>query len=692
MPPVPCLTSLPVSFRRSRLRVFTVMRLASKLGFWCLAVSCLVGSASAQQLAFRLGGPGGDVTVGAGEQRLTAVCFLGTQCPMARVYVGRLNELQRAYQDQGLRIVGVFSNYQDTLEDIRQYIEAHQVEFSVVDDSGNRVADQYGATRTPEVFLLDDQLKLRYHGRIDDQYAPGVARSSARQNDLQDAVEALLAGKPVRIPETTAMGCIIGRVPRELSKAGLEAQEIRPSLGDESSELDSSDVTFHKDVVAMIQRNCLECHRDGEIGPFAMDNYREVVGWAETMLETMENQRMPPWHADPQFGQFVNERKLAVEDLDLFRRWIAGGLVEGNLSDAPPPVEFTAGWQLPREPDLVIEMRDRPFIVPKSGVVEYQYFVAELGIDEDRWISSAEVKPGNAAVVHHAIAFIRPPDGTRFRGLGWLGAYVPGQRAQVLPAGYARFLPAGSKLVFQMHYTPNGTEQADVTRIGLNFIDESEVTDEVFTIVGIDQEFEIPPGVSHRVQAEVQRLPENGKLLAVTPHMHYRGKSFTLFAGEDRDQVVLNVPQYDFNWQHTYILNEPKSLDELRRLSFDVVFDNTSGNPFNPDPREWVTWGDQSFEEMAVTFFEVAQPRSSGAEHARRRQAEVTADNPLRQKKIDEYVARMMKQLDANGDGVIRRGETGIVLRRWNFEQWDINRDDRITEDEIRTIAEKIIR
>lgn len=638
---------------------------------------------------------------------------------MARAYAGRLNELQQTYADQGLQIVGVFSNVQDSLEDVQKYEQEQQLAFSAVVDPGNAIADRFGATRTPEVFLLDRDLKLRYHGRIDDQYAPGVARSAAVRQDLRDAIDSLLAGKPIRIPETVALGCIIGRAARGGTLAALpadEAGDAPPGLtivegADVASQaMTSSSITYHKDVVGMIQRNCLECHRTGEIGPFAMDSYQEIVGWAETMLETMDNGRMPPWHAAPEYGEFTNARHLSPADHELFRQWIAAGLPEGRVEDAPTAVEYVEGWQLPRAPDLVIPMRNRPYVVPKSGVVEYQYFVAELGIDEDRWISAAEVKPGNAAVVHHAIAFIRPPDGARFRGLGWMGAYVPGQRAQILPPGHARFLPAGSKLVFQMHYTPNGIEQSDVTSIGINFVAEDEVTDEVFTLVGIDQQFEIPPAAgAHTVQAEVPRLPAGGKLLAVTPHMHFRGKSFKLFAGLERDRVMLHVPNYDFNWQHTYVLSEPERLDSIERLSFDVVFDNSSANPFNPDPNAWVTWGDQTWEEMAVAFFEVSAPhtennsvrmasRDNNSEVQKPDQSSTGSEASVsevasqRQAKVDAYVAKLLKELDLNQDGKIRRSETGIVLRRWNFELWDTNLDDVITPDELRAVAERMFR
>ncbi len=663
---------------------------------------------AAQQFAFEKQDSPSSISVQPGVRELTAVCFIGTQCPMVRSYVTELNSLQADYKVRGVQIVGVFSNLQDSIDDITRFIDELKVEFPVVHDSGNIIADQYAATRTPEVFLLDRELQLRYHGRINDKYAPGVARGKATREDLRLAIEQSLAGQTVTEPETIALGCIIGRVPENLQKQPSvlpSKTAVQPTDGDPLATRTRDDepaksaatVTYSKDIVRVLQRNCIECHRAGEIGPFAMDSYSEVVGWAETMLETIENERMPPWHADPQFGEFVNARYMPEDDKQLFRDWIAGGFAQGLESDLPPPLDYVDGWRLPREPDMVVEMRDRPFIVPKDGVVEYQYFVADLGLTEDKWVAAAQVIPGSASVVHHAIAFIRPPDGSRFRGVGWLSAYVPGQRSQTFPPGRARRVPAGSKLVFQMHYTPTGKEQADITKAGLIFVPESEVTHEVFTLVGIDQEFEIPPNEEeHLVRAEVPWLPDGGELLAVTPHMHYRGKSFKLFSGPYQDDVLLNVPRYDFNWQHTYQFSVPLALNKLQKLSFDATFDNSNANPFNPNPNDWVTWGDQTWEEMAVAFFEVSEPRQStqtASEVDSKRTISELQVSDERQDKIDAYVAKMMTTLDTNSDGKIHRSETGILMRRWDrFERWDANGDWVLERDELINVAKGLFR
>ena len=607
--------------------------------------------------------------------KLTVVCFLGAECPMARIYGPRLSQLAAEFSADDVRVIGVNSNRQDSMAEVRAYVDEYSVSFPVIRDQRNVIADRYAATRTPEVFLLDEQLQLKYHGRIDDQYSPGINRAAPTRQDLRLAIEELLAGKPVSTADTTVLGCFIGKVSSRPQHTILE-----------------NDITYSRHVARILQMHCVECHRAGEIGPFAMDSYEEVAGWADTMLEVVDNGRMPPWHADPNYGSFANARHMPESDKKILQDWVAGGLKQGDKAELPEPIESVEGWQLERRPDQIVEMRNRPFVVPKDGVVEYQYFVVDPQFEEDKWITGAQVIPGSRAVVHHAIVFVRPPDGARFRGVGWLTAYVPGQRLVSLPAGHGRNIPAGSKLVFQMHYTPNGSEQEDTTKIGLLFGNDKDVTHEVFTLVGLDQEFEIPPGESeHTVSVKVPQLPEHGLLLAATPHMHYRGKSFQLFTGQDAPQVLLSVPSYDFNWQHTYELAEPIPLANLDELRFEATFDNSSGNPFNPNPAEWVTWGDQTWEEMAVAFFAVSEPRiKPKSTIVRPQQSEVTSESD-RQKQIDAYVARVLKKMDGNGDGYIVEDEAPIVVRRFRgFGSLDTNADGKATKDEILELAKQL--
>lgn len=594
------------------------------------------------------------------QPRLTVLCFLGTECPLARLYGPRLARLSQHYQSHEVRFLGVNSNCQDSLDEVRRYVKDYGIPFPIAKDYDHQLADRFAVTRTPEVIVVDAAGQIRYRGRIDDQYRPGQSRPEATHHALQAALDELLAGRAVSVPETEPVGCLLGRRPVAATPTEL---------------------TYCRDVAPVLQRHCVECHRPGDIGPFALTDYDEVVGWGRMLVEVIEDGRMPPWHAAPHTGPFANARQMPERDREVLRAWVAGGMPFGDPRDLPPAVEYRTGWMLPREPDLVVPMRSEPFLVPAEGVVEYQYFVADPGFTEDRWVVGAQVLPGNRAVVHHAIVFIRPPDGMRMRGTGWLTAYVPGQRSALMPPGMGRRIPAGSKLVFQMHYTPNGSEQADLTRVGLLFGDEATISHEVLTLMALNQDFEIPPGAeNYSVTAELSQLPADAQLLALAPHMHVRGKACRVLAhcGEER-RLLLDVPRYDFNWQHVYELAQPVPLTDVERLEFIARFDNSADNPVNPDPAQYVYWGDQTWEEMAVAFFEVARPRQTSSQGVPRRDV----DRSPSPEELHAAVERFQQRFDADGDGVVGEAEVPLSVKRFGFRTLDENGDGRLDRAEL---------
>lgn len=616
------------------------------------------------------------------QKRFTVVCFLGTECPMVRQYASRLQTMADQFANQNVEFVALFSNQQDSVEEIKKFVKEHGVRFTVIKDFDNRIADQFQAERTPEVYVLNQTLRTIYQGRIDDQFAPGVAREKPTQHDLKDVLVQTLEGKEAANVVTPATGCRIGRVRAKVADAK---------------------VTYCRDVVPVLQRNCIECHRAGEIGPFELTMYDEVIGWADTMVEVVQDGRMPPWHADPNHGSFANARRMSEEDKQVLRDWAAAGMPYGEEKDLPKESHMAELYDFKLVPDVTVKMAKSPYKVPAEGMVEYQYFVVDPGFTEDKWVAAANVTPGNRSVVHHAIVFVRPPDGSSFSGNGWLTAYVPGQKPMMPPEGHARRVPAGSKLVFQMHYTTNGVPQEDLSEVSLCFLPEEKVTHEVFTMAAINQDFEIPPGAAeHAVLADLRRKPEGGVLLAVSPHMHLRGKSFELLSVENHDtkagQTLLNVPRYDFNWQHTYVFAEPQPLSKLNDICCRVTFDNSPANPFNPDPSQWVTWGDQTWEEMAVAFFEVAVPRFPGeasSEGATKREKSNPVE-PVAQKELAKqrqtFVDEFFIKLDKNGNGTVELLETPLSLRRFGFQRFDRDRDNKITRSEVEQSAEEAIR
>ncbi len=379
------------------------------------------------------------------DSKQVVVAFLGTQCPLAKLYAPRLAELAAEFEKQGVAFIGVDSNRQDSITEFAHYARIHEIEFPLLKDAGNVIADQFGAVRTPEVFLLDGNRIVRYWGRIDDQYGfgegfVGYQREQPVQRDLANAIAEVAAGKPVTNPVMDSQGCHIGRIKEPVA---------------------NSEITYSKHIAKIFNDNCVFCHREGQIGPFTLTSYEDAVGWADMIREVTNERRMPPWHADPAIGHFANDARLSDEELAQINTWVENGAPEGDPNDVPPVPTFAEGWQIPK-PDVVIKMADEPYMVPATGTVEYQRFVVDPGFTEDKWVQAMECVPGNPAVVHHIIVYLVPPGVTPSGQAGrlrsnWLGAFAPGLRPQVLDEDLGRYIQAGSKLLFEMHYTPNGT-------------------------------------------------------------------------------------------------------------------------------------------------------------------------------------------------------------------------------------------
>lgn len=400
----------------------------------------------------------------------------------------------------------------------------------------------------------------------------------------------------------------------------------------------SATVTFHKDVLPVLQKNCQECHRPGEAAPMSFLTYEQTRPWAKAIKAAVLNQKMPPWFADPHYGKFSNEKRLSENERKVLVAWADAGAPAGNAKQSPPPAQWIEGWNIPK-PDVVIEM-PKPFPVQASGTIEYQYVILPTGFTEDKWIQMAEARPGNRAVTHHIIAFIRPKGSPWMKdaepgvpfvpkrqqrqarqarngdpqageespaGAELLVGYAPGMEAARFKPGQAKLVPAGADIVLQLHYTANGKETTDQTRVGLVFAKEP-VKERILTMNATNARFVIPPGAdNHQVDSQIT-LKAESRLVSLMPHMHLRGKSFqyTVIYPSGEKEVLLNVPKYDFNWQFFYYLTEEKLLPKGSRIECVAHFDNSRNNPANPDATKEVRWGDQSWEEMMIGWFEVA--------------------------------------------------------------------------------------
>ena len=527
------------------------------------------------------------------SSRAIVLAFLGTECPLAGQYAPRLEQLAKRFADQHVAFLAIDSNQQDSLSELAQFAKTHEITFPLLKDLGNVVADRLGAVRTPEVFVLDEKRVVRYWGRIDDQYIVGRQRQKPTREDLAEAITEVLAGHDVGQAAIDATGCRIGRV--QIPQAGAQ-------------------VTYSKHIAPLLNSRCVECHRSGEIAPFSLTNYSEVVGWAETMVEVVQENRMPPWHANPEHGHFSNDRRLKDDEKQLVYDWVKAGAPEGDPKDLPAPPQFAEGWRLPRV-DQEIFMSTASYDVPAEGTVNYQYFTVDPGFTEDKWVQAAECRPGNRAVVHHIIVGIRPGHGKSKNRPGaipsqWLTATAPGARPLLLADGMAKFVPAGSKLVFQMHYTPNGSPQKDRSSVALMFTDASKVRKEVATLE-IENHFIFIPPTTPDYQAEAwHMLRRDTVLLSLFPHMHLRGKAFRYEAkySDGTTEILLDVPRYDFAWQGTYELAQPKLLPKGTQLHCIAHYDNSPGNIANPNPNRVVHWGDQTWDEMMIGYLDVTLP------------------------------------------------------------------------------------
>ena len=359
-----------------------------------------------------------------------------------------------------------------------------------------------------------------------------------------------------------------------------------------------NNVTFTKDVAPIFYKNCTGCHRPGEIAPMSLLTYNEARPWAKSIREKVANRDMPPWHADPRYGEWRNDRRISQEAINTILAWVNTGAKEGDPKDLPAMPEYTPGWRIGK-PDQTFSAPEQS--VPAEGVVDYQYLTVPTNFKEDRWVTSAEIRSSAHAVVHHVIVFVQEPGATsRLQGRLLVG-FAPGEDPAVFRAGFGRKIPAGSSLLFQIHYTPNGTPMKDTTTVGLIYA-KTPVEHTVVTRPVLQTAFEIPAGHPNYEVKSSFTFNESAQLYSFMPHMHLRGKDFEYKAvfPDGTSKILLSVPRYDFSWQTYYVLKEPIAVPKGTRIECVAHFDNSTNNKYNPDPTKAVKWGDQTWEEMMI--------------------------------------------------------------------------------------------
>jgi thiol-disulfide isomerase/thioredoxin len=512
-------------------------------------------------------------------KKAVVLVFTNTTCPIARRYLPAVQSLADDYHDKGVRFVAVNAADDDSV--IAMATQAVRAEMSIpfVKDFGGVCARALGIRRTPEAVVVADG-HLRYRGRIDDQYRLGGTRKEPTRRDLKEAIDAVLDGRPVAVPETEVDGCpITFPKPRE-HKA----------------------VNFAEHVAPILQKHCWQCHQSGGSAPFALTSHKQAAAKADALAEVVSDQRMPPWFAAHEFGPFINRRGLTDEERSTIVDWARSGALAGDLAKAPAaPKLRESKWEID-QPDLVLETSDLK--LPAAGDIPYQYAILSHVFLTDTWVQAAQIRPDNPRSLHHCnMAFANLSEG--FSERNFITGYVPGGEPVNLDDGTAFLIPAGSVLALQMHFVATGKPETCRVSVGLRF-PRGVVQRRLRNLQLTDSRFAIPPGApAHRVSAS-RVLDADVIGVGLFAHMHLRGKdmTFTAHPPAGKDETLLIIPNYNFAWQIPYRWEPGKvRLAKGTKLQCVAHYDNSPFNPYNPDPKATVRNGPQTHNEMMFGFF-----------------------------------------------------------------------------------------
>jgi peroxiredoxin len=533
----------------------------------------------------------------------TVLVFYSTECPISNSYSPTLKSLVESFSGEKVKWIGVCVDPDLSDADIKAHSRDFGLKFPLARDKQGALARKLGAKMTPEAFVIDADGKVRYHGRIDDQFAARQKRNvNPTEHDLKDALTALLSGKDVKTPFVAPVGCPMPDVP-SLTKP-----------------------TYCKDVAPIIQQNCQECHRPGQVGPFPLETYDQARKRASDIAAVVDDRLMPPWKASPHVGpKFRDVRTLSEQEIATIVAWADSDAPEGNPADLPTPPKFSDEWEL-GTPDLILDT-GADFEVPATGEDIYRCFVVPTGLTEDKYVSAVEFKAGNRSVVHHLLAYVDVSGKARERdnadpGPGYscfggpgdpihggLGGWAPGNRPTHLPDGVGRSLPGKSDVIIQVHYHPRGKAETDRSKIGIHFA-RKPVKQTLHWSVVINPELVLPPGQSNIEVKAAWEAPVDVIAYNVAPHMHLLGHDMQISVKfpDGRVQDLIRIDEWDFNWQYTYQFEKPIDIPKGSLVYLVSHFDNSSANPRNPNhPPKEVKWGEATTDEMCIGFLGVTK-------------------------------------------------------------------------------------
>lgn len=592
------------------------MGLLSSIGIFGLALGVL-GAASANEAVPKSAATvrlkaidllGQVHRVGEGERtKAVALVFLSQECPISNQYVSELNRIAKAQPEGQVEFFGVISDRGTTRAKAAEFAKSFGVQFPILFDATGEIAERFAPTHVPQAFVLNREGEIVYQGRIDNLYASlGKRRPRATEQDLVDALAAVLKGATPAVKQSEIVGC-------KLETAKLKA--------------DPRSITFHRDVAPILYANCIHCHRPGEVAPFSLISYDDVAKRASFIAEITSQRRMPPWKLRPDFGHFLSDRRLSDQELATLRAWAELGAPEGDPEDQPPLPKFAEGWQL-GTPDLVLKMAE-PYKVAATGPDAFRFFVIPIDIPEDKVVTAVEFRPGNPRIVHHAIMYIdrsgmarkrdeaTPEPGYEgfltggIRPQGVLGFWAPGYTPRYLPEGVGMTVRTKSDVALQMHYHPSGKEETDQSEIGVYYA-KKPVQHELGGLALINFAVNIPPGEKRHNMRFSFTSPVELELAEVVPHMHLIGTEMKVTATQPDGKVVPLVwIDWDFNWQDQFRYADPIRLPAGTRFDLEAYFDNSADNPYNPSsPPKRVVFGEMTTDEMCICAFRTIESLS----------------------------------------------------------------------------------
>lgn len=521
-----------------------------------------------------------------------ALVFLvqGNGCPFARNASIRFHELERLYSKNKVKFFMLNSNLQDTRKNIAEEADLFDYKLPILMDKTQLIGESLEITRTGEVFVINPKTwKVAYTGALDDRLTYENQKEEASVHFLKDALDEILTGSKVSLAATESLGCLIN-FPEQREKEK------------------HANISYSEEIAPILIDNCTSCHRKGGLGPWAMTDYTMVKGFSLMMREVLRTKRMPPWHADPSIGHFSNDRSLSTDEIKTLVHWIESGSPRGEGKDPLLDAEISESvWSNESElgpPDYVIEIPTTD--IPATGVVDYKYHFVKNKIGKDIWVRASEIIPGDKAVLHHVLTSFgelnvkgKRKGRLNFRTMKGLRGYAPGINSNPFPDNSGIFLPGDVTFEFQVHYTPVGRKTVDSSRMGIWVLDEAP-EHEIFTNSMINSRIKIPAGAKNHQEYDTMTVKRDSLLYSVLPHAHYRGKAMevSVIYPNGEEEVLLSVPNYDFNWQTSYDFKEPVFIPKGSKLKQINWWDNSKANLANPDPTVDVYWGDQSFEEM----------------------------------------------------------------------------------------------